>query len=594
MASGDTVLMYDGNYGTFLAGRTAVEDYAGNAVDLFTDWVTFKAAPGQTPHVTNIDLGTLWYLNGSGVRVQLDIGNGQPKGNANAYLRFEGLTIDDGVSILGSRHVEINGCTIHRLGGLNGSVENIEKKMGINTFYGAFITIAGNEITHVAVGINAAGSSTVIKDNHIHHNSHDGIHVLGGPDWLIEGNRIHDLDDGADDGNGGPTDPAWDPEAGQSWNRHCDGIQVYDLNGDGSDAVVNLTVRRNLFYHLESMGMMIQCKTDGIPDAQLVPPGRFSNFVIENNVFGPVGGRVIILGVDLNGGFVLRHNTVLQAPNDSWTSLYRAMPAPTNSDAHNIQMWADTTIPSRSTIFQQYRVYNNIFGDADFGDSYGTYSSIYAFTAGNLVYGSGGVLANGNRWYTTLPYAPIPGNIQDWIDAGHLPGQLLAGSVAIDNGSNTYAAQVPTDFSGQVRDAHPDIGAFEYATAGTYAAWAAAAGLTGAQALATADPDGDGFCNLLEYALGGNPLLPSGAIAPSAEPSLSAVALTYRHNKSANVTFAYQTSTDLAAWTPVALTPSIVNADADGDGRVELLRVLLPGSGGDTRRFLRLAVTTVP
>ena len=465
VASGDTVLLNSGSYGDFIAGRTAAEPDAGTAIDLFSDWVTFKAAPGQTPHLNRIDLGNLWYLDSGGHRVQLDIGNGQPKGNANCHLRFEGLTIDDGVSILGSRYVEIKACTIRRLGALNGSVDNIEKKCGIVAFYGDCITLDGNEITHVAVGINAAGSDTVIRNNHIHHNSHDGIHVLGGPDWLIEGNRIHDLDDGVDDYQGSdPTqDPAWDPVAGQSWNRHVDGIQIYDLNGDGSDAVVNLTIRGNLFYHLESMGMMLQCKTDSIPDNQLVPPGRFANWVIENNVFGPMGGATIIVGIDLSNGFVLRHNTVVRAPNDSWQSLYRPM----HGTACNIQMWAETTLPERSAILKNYRVYNNIFGDAGFGASggYSSFTSTYGYVGGNFYSGSGGTLSNGDRWYSTLPFETVPGNIQDWIDAGHLPGQLKAGCAAIDAGSTVYTAQLPDDFAGNARDSHPDVGAFEFVSA---------------------------------------------------------------------------------------------------------------------------------
>jgi len=103
VSSGDTILLNSGNYGTFMAGRTDPIDYAGNAVNLFTDWVSFKAAPAQTPHLNKIDLGTLMYLDSASNRHKLDIGNGQPAGNANAYLRFEGLTIDDGVSIEGSR-----------------------------------------------------------------------------------------------------------------------------------------------------------------------------------------------------------------------------------------------------------------------------------------------------------------------------------------------------------------------------------------------------------------------------------------------------------------------------------------------------------
>lgn len=468
VASGDIVIMHNGNYGALVAGRTAGASYAATAVDLFTNWVTFRAAPGETPHVTSIDLGSLNYANAQGNIVKLDIGNGQPQGNATHYLRFEGLIIDDGVSIMGSRYVHIKNCIINRIGDLNGSVYNIEQKPGITTFYGAFVTLEGNEITHVAVGINAAGSHTVIKNNHIHHNSHDGIHVLGGPDWLIEGNRIHDLDDGADDYTGtDPTkDPAWDPTAnngaGASWNRHVDGIQIYDLNGDGSDAVTGLTIRRNLFYHLESMGLMLQDKTDSIPDNQLLPPGRFSNWLIEDNVFGPTGGRLIVMGVDVHGGFTMRHNTVVRAPNDSWTSIYRAMPKPADPGSYDIQMWADSTITFTPSIFDSYRVYNNIFGDSAFGGAgYSTFKSTYAFLSNNFYYGSGNALSNGDQWFSVLPYTTVPGTIDDFLAGGGVLGQLTTGSAVINAGTAQYANEVPDDFAGNPRDAKPDIGAFE-------------------------------------------------------------------------------------------------------------------------------------
>ena len=449
VVAGDTVLMNNGDYGAVSAGRTPD---GGTAIELFADWVTFKAAPGQTPHATSITLGNLWYINSSGARVQLDIGRSHPKGNVNCYLRFEGLTVDDGVSIEGSRYVYIKNCIINRAGVLNGSVGIIDNKAGIDSSYGAYITLEGNEITHCAVGISVAGSYTVIKDNHIHHNSHDGIHMLGGSDWLIEGNRIHNLDDGVDD------------SSGLDWNRHCDGIQAYDLNGDGSDAICNVQIRRNLFYHIECMGIMLQCKTDSLTDSELVAPGRFSNWIIENNVFGPTGSQAIIVGVDISGGFVLRHNSTLHAPNDTWTSIYGRTMQGTNN---NIQMWADTTRPERANILKSYRVYNNIFGDAEFanyGPTYSTYASTYGFVGGNLYYGSGNTLSNGDRWYSIFPYEAISGSIQDWLDAGHMPGKLLDGSAAINTGSATYASELLDDYSGRARDSQPDIGACEYIT----------------------------------------------------------------------------------------------------------------------------------
>jgi len=615
LASGDTVLLNSGTYATFVVGRTNEPNVGNRAINLFTNWVTFKAAPGQSPHINQLDIGSLNYIGSSGNLVKLDIGRDNPQGNANHYLRFESLTIDDGVSIEGSRYIQVTNCTVKRLGALNGSVDNIENKPGIDSQYGAHLAFESNEVTHASTGIAVAGSDTIIRNNNIHHNSHDGIHVLGGPDWLIEGNCIHDLDDGADDwaqslSPGDPgydarrdrssssydetADPAWDASANQSWNRHVDGIQIYDLNGDGSDAVTNLTIRRNLFYHLECMGMMLQCKTDSIPDSDLVPPRRFTNWVIEDNVFGPCGSQAIILGVDIHGGFVLRHNTVLHAPNDSWTSLFRAMPAP-SSTSYIIQMWADTTLPEFMGILKEYRVYNNIFGDAGFGYSYTTFTNMYGYVGGNLFYGSGNALGKGDRWYTTQPYETIPGNIQAWLDAGHLPGQLLAGSAAVDAGSMAYVNEAPDDFRGLPRDAKPDIGACEYAAPGSYLAWVITNGLSGSAALRMSDPDGDGWVNLLEFALGSPPANPATApYVPAATGTnysgVSSLAFRHRLNQTANLTWSYEVSTNLTTWQTTTLTNSVLNADADGNGRVEIVQVLLPITNSQPKQFLRFGV----
>ncbi len=57
-------------------------------------------------------------------------------------------------------------------------------------------------------------------------------------------------------------------------------------------------------------------------------------------------------------------------------------------------------------------------------------------------------------------------------------------------------------------------------TSGTpYTQWAASFGLTGAAADATADPDGDGFANAVEFALGGSPI--SGTSRPRLVPGVA-------------------------------------------------------------------------
>jgi len=77
----------------------------------------------------------------------------------------------------------------------------------------------------------------------------------------------------------------------------------------------------------------------------------------------------------------------------------------------------------------------------------------------------------------------------------------------------------------------------------------------------TADPDGDGVPNLLEFAVGGNPLVPDATNATVRASSLPAgqVAVQFQErNQLGDVTRSFQSSTDLVHWTsatPVSVTP---------------------------------------
>ena len=78
--------------------------------------------------------------------------------------------------------------------------------------------------------------------------------------------------------------------------------------------------------------------------------------------------------------------------------------------------------------------------------------------------------------------------------------------------------------------------------------------------LPTADPDNDGINNLLEFALGGNPVVSSQAILPTQATVGSNLVLSYKRtdeSESPATTQVGQWSTDLNSWTDV--TPVLVN-----------------------------------
>jgi hypothetical protein len=110
---------------------------------------------------------------------------------------------------------------------------------------------------------------------------------------------------------------------------------------------------------------------------------------------------------------------------------------------------------------------------------------------------------------------------------------------------------------------------------------------------ATADPEGDGLQNLLEYALGQNPLAAdAGQDASGNSPYAvsvgagSTVSLTYNKLKAAtDVTYVVEQSTDLLTWT----TASPSNQILSDNGVIQ--RILATVSyGSNSRFFLRLKI----
>ena len=115
----------------------------------------------------------------------------------------------------------------------------------------------------------------------------------------------------------------------------------------------------------------------------------------------------------------------------------------------------------------------------------------------------------------------------------------------------------------------------------------------------TADPDGDGVGNLVEYALSGQPLAASPASQPVLIPSANGLQLAFTRLSPTDVTYTVEASVDLTAWSPLCTLTSnevwtgTATVSETGSGATRNVTVQdtagLPSSGG---RFLRLKIST--
>ena len=216
---------------------------------------------------------------------------------------------------------------------------------------------------------------------------------------------------------------------------HQGGYSDVRWAGGGGDVVI----RGNLFYHAEAMDIMVN---------QNDWDGTWGDFTFENNLFGPSGGMLVILGSSFTG-ITVRHNTVLFALNDVWTSIFgRTMAssglADPSSQSYLFQIWGNGP---------EAQVYNNIFAGAGSSTS-----------PSNRIKQDKGVVTN-NIFIPDdidhLPYTAIPGNIQDFIDGGGVLGQLVTGSAAQNAGTTAYTYPANDVYDNPRSDGAPDIGAVE-------------------------------------------------------------------------------------------------------------------------------------
>lgn len=118
----------------------------------------------------------------------------------------------------------------------------------------------------------------------------------------------------------------------------------------------------------------------------------------------------------------------------------------------------------------------------------------------------------------------------------------------------------------------------------SFSDWLTQKGIGGASALQ--DSDGDGVCNLIEYALALSPANPEPSLLPSITSGASTTSFRFRKNRAATgVTYLIQSSSDLTTWTDeTAATSAAVLAD-DSDPDFQVFEATIPTS---QKLFLRL------
>jgi hypothetical protein len=138
----------------------------------------------------------------------------------------------------------------------------------------------------------------------------------------------------------------------------------------------------------------------------------------------------------------------------------------------------------------------------------------------------------------------------------------------------------------------------------TYQDWAAGHGLSGAAAGIYADPDGDGVCNLMEYAFDLSPevadqsALPQFQLRPQTVNGQPGTYLTVQFTRqlgTSNLTYIVQGSPDMRSWTNLCTAvganspggPGFISESGTGYKRQVLARDLVSCETAATARFVR-------
>jgi PKD repeat protein len=445
LEAGDTVGLFGGNYGGF----DYYTSYVGNSPpDIFTNWVTFKAIDSENPPVFDY------------VHMGLGIGNvplvpavtGPPTAQANAYLAFEGLEIQDGVYIERLANVRFKGCRITLQ--LAAGFVNIDpdfpdadylaeiERYAVEYNRAEHFYLEQCEVTESAHGVGGSGVNINIVSNEIHHLRHDGVRVWGCWNSRIEGNRIHNTDPLLTDAEAHVLYP--DVNAA----RHADNIHVA-ISGSGP-INTNVVIRNNIIY--DTAGQSIQFNEYGSL--------RNENFMIEGNIFGPSAASLL----NYQGrGLIFRNNTVCVLPEPrilNEGTRTHAIIVGTNvirqaGTQNNIVM--NNYVMRIASIASGVELYNNILG------SYATdQGAVIEFSDYNVLQIEPSTPPLGVDISRALGRFTAVNTNSPLLNPVAFDGVLLSNAVQVINLGTHSQGQIDfADVAGTSRDNRPDLGARE-------------------------------------------------------------------------------------------------------------------------------------
>ena len=207
----DEVILAAGDYDGY--------DNLNQTVPSDTDWITFRAADGAAVSIDKVKTGH-WSSDNKRDRylrfLDLEIDSASNCLNVN-YVTFANCILRDGLTANSSAHITVDSCLVERIGPWVGSVDAIEKfALGVRGSRNIIITDC--EFTRTSGGIACEAESVLIKGNHIHDITHDGIRVTGIRHGLVEGNLIYGLDDGVYDSTAANVDK-YGADSCAGWSR---------------------------------------------------------------------------------------------------------------------------------------------------------------------------------------------------------------------------------------------------------------------------------------------------------------------------------------------------------------------------------------